>query len=80
MNSPFSGAFTPVTMDGTIIVDGILASCYAFSDHDMAHIGMSPIRWIPRLIEMIFGKNNESPPFLNVVERFAKIVFPSEIY
>ena len=59
------------------MVDGILASCYAFSDHDVAHIGMTPIRWFPRLIERIFGGNNESPDFVNVADKFAKMVFPS---
>ena len=68
-----------MTMDGKILVDGVLASCYAFSDHDMAHIGMTPVRWFPRLIEMIFGKHNESPDYINVVDGLANIMFPSEI-
>ena len=32
------GAFTPVTMEGNIIVDGVLTSCYASASHDLAHI------------------------------------------
>ena len=66
-------------MDGKIIVDRVLASCYAFSDHEMAHIGITPMRWFPRLIEMIFGKDNESPDFLNVVGELATIAFPPGI-
>ena len=31
------GAYTPVTVEGNIAVDGVLASCYAFADHDLAH-------------------------------------------
>ena len=73
------GAFTPVTMDGKIIVDGILASCYAFYDHEIAHIGITPMRWFPWLIERIFGKDNKSPDFLNVIGDLAKIVLPSSI-
>ena len=42
-------------MDGNIIVDGVLVSCYAFDDHHMAHIGMSPICWFPQITELIFG-------------------------
>ena len=42
-------------MQGSIVVDGVLASCYAFSDHDLAHIGTASIRWIPQIMEWIFG-------------------------
>ena len=38
----------PLTMEGNIIVDGVLASCYASFDHDLAHIAMAPMQWIPR--------------------------------
>ena len=61
---------------GKIIVDGILASCYALSDHDMAHIGMLPMRWFPGLSERVFGKDSESPNFINVIGELANIVFP----
>ena len=47
MNVIIPGAFTPVTMEGNIVVDGVLASCYAFADHDLAHIGITPMRWFP---------------------------------
>ena len=53
-------------MDSNIIVDGILASCYAFTNHDLAHIGMTPLRWFPEMIKWIFGKYNEYPVFLDV--------------
>ena len=36
------------------MVDGILASCYASFDHDLAHIAMTPIQWFPEIIEGIF--------------------------
>ena len=31
-------------MEGNIIVDGVLASCYASVDHDLGHIAMVPMR------------------------------------
>ena len=37
------GAYTPLTKEGNIVVDGVLASCYAFSNHDLAHTAMAPI-------------------------------------
>ena len=39
----FLGAFVPLTIEGNIVVNGLLASCYASSDHDLAHTGMAPI-------------------------------------
>ena len=32
------GAFTPVTMEDNVVVDGVLASCCVFDDHDLAHL------------------------------------------
>ena len=74
--SSFSGAFTPVTMEGNIVVDGVLASCYAYCDHDMAHFGMTPIRWFPTFTQWIFGENNSSPEFVYIVEYFYRWVTP----
>ena len=37
------------------MVDGILASCYASVDHDVAHIAMATMRWVPGALEWIFG-------------------------
>ena len=43
-------------MEGNIIVDDVLASCYAFSDHDLAHFSMTPILSFPEITEGIFGR------------------------
>ena len=47
-------------MEGTIMVDGILASCYPGTGHDLAHLGMAPMRWFPSFMEPIFGIDNDS--------------------
>ena len=39
----FLGAYVPLTADGNIVVDQILASCYASFDHDLAHLMMMPM-------------------------------------
>ena len=71
------GAYTPLTKEGNIVVDGVLASCYAFPDHDLAHIGMTPMRWFPDIVESIFGKEkNISPEFVNVVQDMGEWLLP----
>ena len=46
-------------MEGNIVVDGVLASCYASFDHDLAHIWMTPLRWFPKMASWIFGEETE---------------------
>ena len=70
------GAYTPVTSDGNIVVDGVLASCYASAHHDLAHIGMTPIRWIPIITKWIFGNDTGSLVFVKVIEEFGRLVVP----
>merc|ERR1719187_2739758 len=41
------GAYVPLTEHGTLLVDGILASCYANGPHNWAHALMTPARWLP---------------------------------
>ena len=52
------GAYVPLTDEENIVVDRILASCYASFDHDLAHIAMTPMKLFPELMEWIFGDNN----------------------
>ena len=66
-------------MEGNIIVDGVLASCYPSADHNLAHFGMSPIRLFPTIVEWIFGKDVESPGFLNVVNELGGWMLPYEL-
>ena len=43
---PVESYAAPLTMSGTMLVDGILVSNYALIDnHYLAHIGMAPARW-----------------------------------
>lgn len=61
------------------MVDGILASCYAFTNQDLAHIGMTPIYWFPGVTEWIFGDNNGSPLFIKIAEDVAGMILPFEL-
>ena len=62
------GAYVPVTMEGNIIVDGILASCYTSAHHDLAHIGMALVRWFPEKMEWIFGDDNGIQGYVRIAE------------
>ena len=55
-------------MEGNIVVDGMLASCYASVDHDLGHIAMAPLRWFPDIMEWIFGHDNVRPAFAVMAE------------
>merc|ERR1712105_274521 len=35
---------------GTLLVDGVLVSCYTNTDHWLAHTALVPLRWYPSLL------------------------------
>ena len=63
-------------MDGNTVVDGILASCYASVDYNLAHIGMLPLRWFPTMMELLFGKENDNALYLNFAKEFSRFLLP----
>ena len=63
-------------MEGNIVVDGVLASCYAFPDHDLAHFGMKPFRLFPKLIKWLFGDDTGSPVFVEIVKYIGDVMLP----
>ena len=74
----FPGAYTPLTREGNIVVDGILASCYASTDHDTAHFVRSSLQWIPGLLEWMFDKETGSSNdlYISISKGFSNWVLP----
>ena len=71
------GAYTPLTREGNIIVDEVLASCYASSaDHQLAHFATAPIRWFPDIIQMVFGKEEAISAFMRINEKLGRWFLP----
>ena len=62
------GAYVPLTREGNMVVNGVLASCYASFDHDLAHLIMTPTHWFPTLIEWIFDQENGIQAFTKLVK------------
>ena len=76
----FLGAYVPLTKDGKIVVDGVLASCYADFDHDLAHFTMTPVQWFPEAISWIFGDDTGFPLFVNMARELGMMMLPHGQY
>ena len=77
-NTFCTGAYVPVTMEGNIMVEGVLASCYASSDHDLAHFAMRPILWFPSVIEYIVGDDTGFQIYSGINAQLGKWMLPNE--
>ena len=71
------GAYAPLTKVGNIIVDGVLASCYAYFDHDMAHFMVTPMQWFPEILQCIFGMGIGLPVIVTMMREMAMVMLPA---
>ena len=44
------GIWAPLTMEGTLLVDGLLASCYASFSHALSDMALAPVKMFPRML------------------------------
>ena len=44
------GYWAPLTMEGTLLVDGLLASCYAAFPHALSDLALAPVKMFPRML------------------------------
>ena len=73
------GVYAPITKEGNIMVEEVLASCYAFTDHAFAHIGMTSIRGFPWMTEWIFGEENGFPALYHILKKMGSIILPYDL-
>ena len=70
------GFYVPLTMDGNILVDGVLASCYASLDHDLFHALMTPLQWFPEVTKWTFGEYNGLHAYVKILADVARWLAP----
>ena len=63
-------------MDGSIVVDGVLASCYSLVNHDLSHLVVAPVRWFPGFTGWIFGEGDGLSGFAEVLAGFGGLGLP----
>ena len=64
-------------MEGNIVVDEVLASCYASFDHTLAHFTMAPIQWFPKIAELLVGEDTGSPAYVDIIKDFGRLLLPT---
>lgn len=55
------GSFAPLTHDGTVVVDDVLASCYAaVQNQKLAHLAFAPVRLVHKVAPFLFDRSGQS--------------------
>ena len=74
----FPGAYVALTTEGKIIVDGVLASCYADFYHDLADLTMAPMQRLPAVLEWIIGDDAGFPAYVSTLRKLGMMLLPDD--
>ncbi|XP_034562557.1 sonic hedgehog protein A [Notolabrus celidotus] len=70
------GSFAPVTVQGTVVVDQVLASCYAvIEDHELAHWALAPVRLAHWVSSLFFSAQPRASAQNDGVHWYSKILY-----
>ena len=75
-----AGAYVPLTAEGKIMVDGMLASCYADFDHDLAYLITTPMQKFAEIMEWIFGTDFGFPVYVGTTRQLGQLMLPDGQY
>ena len=70
------GAYVPITVEGNIMVDRVLASCYDSIHHEVAHSLIKPVQWYLGMVEWIFGDGSGPSAYVGILEDVNRGVVP----
>ena len=76
--SSLSGAYVPLTAEGKIMGDGILASCYSGFPHDLAGITITPMQKFGEVMGWIFGDDFGFSVYVGTAKQLGKFILPDE--
>ena len=61
-------------MEGNILVDGVMASCYASFDHGVAHVVMKPLLWFPNIMDLLLGEEKSIHSYATILEHVSGMI------
>ena len=61
-------------MEGNILVDGVLASCYASFDHDIQHFVLKPLLWFPSMMDMLLGEEKSFNSYVTILQHVGEMM------
>merc|ERR1712142_301458 len=67
-----NGYYNPLTEEGTIVVDGVLTSCYGSYPHWLAHLAMTPARWFPNVF--LAANPDGTLPYINMIKKIGNLL------